>query len=240
MGETRRAATGVVGGVDGCPGGWICVLLDRESRALSPLLCRSSGDLMAIDPEPIVLAIDIPIGLTDASARECDLLARKRLGPRRSSVFPAPIRPALAAVTQRGADAITREVAGRGINGRAWGLYRRVLSIDLLIGPEQQLRCVEVHPELSFLALNGEVPLAYSKRDPAGVAERRALIEASFGPGCFARLREAIPTGEAADDDLLDAMAACWTSDRIAEGTARRIPDHPLTDSRGLRMEMWY
>lgn len=232
--------TEVVGGVDGCPGGWICVLLDRKTRALSPLLCRTTEELLAISPEPIVLAVDMPIGLSDTSDRECDRLARTLLGPRRSSVFPAPIRPGLAAVTHRGADAISRQVVGRGVSAQAWGLYRRVLALDRLIGPTEQQRCVEVHPELAFLALNGDAPLSRPKRDPEGLAERRDLIAPHFGLGAFDRIRSLVPAREADDDDLLDAMAACWTADRIASGLARRVPADPPTDSRGLRMEMWF
>lgn len=205
-----------------------------------PLLCRSSEELLTIHPEPFVLAIDMPIGLPDAGDRDCDRIARTLLGPRRSSVFPAPIRPSLAAVTQQGADAISRAIVGRGVGAQAWGLYRRVLSLDRLIGPDEQQRCVEVHPELSFLALNGDCPLPDSKHAHEGIATRRALIDAAFGPEAFPSVRQVIAPRDATDDDLLDAMAACWTAHRIAEGTAQRIPAEPPTDSRGLRMEMWY
>ncbi|MEW4569740.1 DUF429 domain-containing protein [Tautonia sp. JC769] len=230
----------IVAGADGCPGGWICVLLDRSSRSVTPLLCRSSEELLAIHPEPSVLAIDMPIGLPDSGDRDCDRIARTLLGPRRSSVFPAPIRPSLAAVTRRGADAISRAIVGRGVGAQAWALYRRVLSLDRLIGPEEQALCVEVHPELSFFALNGDRPVPDAKRSPGGIATRRALIDAAFGPEAFPLVRRAIAPIEADDDDLLDALAACWTAHRIAEGTAQRIPADPPTDARGLRMEMWF
>ncbi|WP_152053420.1 DUF429 domain-containing protein [Tautonia marina] len=235
-----RDPLGQVAGADGCPGGWICIVLDRETSAVTPLLCRSSEELLTIRPEPSVLAIDMPIGLPDAGDRDCDRIARTLLGPRRSSVFPAPIRPSLVAVTQQGADAISRAIVGRGVGAQAWGLYRRVLSLDCLIGPDEQTRCVEVHPELSFLALNGDRPMPHSKHSPEGIAARRAVIDAAFGPEAFPSVRQAISPKDATDDDLLDAMAACWTANRIAEGIARRIPDKPPTDSRGLRMEMWF
>ena len=40
------------------------------------------------------LAIDIPIGIPEAGARPADREARALLGPRRNSVFPAPVRAA--------------------------------------------------------------------------------------------------------------------------------------------------
>ena len=57
---------------------------------------RSAGELFAQIPAPAVFSIDIPIGLTDSGPRQCDIQARRLLGARRgTSVFPAPIRPAL-------------------------------------------------------------------------------------------------------------------------------------------------
>jgi predicted RNase H-like nuclease len=45
----------------------------------------------------VAAGIDIPIGLTASGPRSCDLEARRLLGPRRSSVFPAPAREVLRA-----------------------------------------------------------------------------------------------------------------------------------------------
>jgi predicted RNase H-like nuclease len=44
---------------------------------------------------------------------------------------------------------------------------------------------------------------------------------------------------QAGDDDLLDACAVAWTARRILRGEARRFPDEPMLDPRGLRMEIW-
>ena len=45
-------------------------------------------------------------------------------------------------------------------------------------------------------------------------------------------------SGSAGLDDLLDAVAAAWSAQRVAEGSAQRLPDTPPTDARGLRMEI--
>jgi len=42
----------------------------------------------------------------------------------------------------------------------------------------------------------------------------------------------------AAEDDLLDAGAACWGARRVATGTAVRVPQPAPVDRRGLRMEI--
>ena len=47
-----------------------------------------------------LLLVDIPIGLPETGAeRACDLMARRLLGPRKSSVFPVPVRQAVHAPT---------------------------------------------------------------------------------------------------------------------------------------------
>lgn len=41
-------------------------------------------------------------------------------------------------------------------------------------------------------------------------------------------------------DDFLDACAALWTAGRTYRGIAKRIPDFPECDSRGLDMAIWF
>lgn len=48
------------------------------------------------------------------------------------------------------------------------------------------------------------------------------------------------PRKEVDYDDVIDAYAALWTALRIFDDQAKRIPKNPSTDSKGLRMEMWY
>jgi predicted RNase H-like nuclease len=69
----------IVRGVDGCPAGWLCVSLDVEGR--KPI-ARIFADAEALlrDGDCAVTAIDIPIGLTSARARRCDIEARRLLG----------------------------------------------------------------------------------------------------------------------------------------------------------------
>ena len=58
----------------------------REEKLLVELI----ADVEAVGPALSAVAVDIPIGLVAAPARQADLAARAFVGPRRSSVFPAP------------------------------------------------------------------------------------------------------------------------------------------------------
>jgi predicted RNase H-like nuclease len=81
----------LIGGADGCKGGWLLVTKDLKSGCISYKPCRSTRDLFFSASSLEVLALDIPIGLKDKGPRKCDLQARRLLiAGRVSSVFPAP------------------------------------------------------------------------------------------------------------------------------------------------------
>lgn len=225
-----------VAGADGCRGGWVCATRSPRGGAVEVRCVASARELLEGLPGWSVLAIDIPIGLTDAGPRACDLEARRRLGwPRSSSVFPAPIRPALHARSRARASQITRRCSGRGVGAQAFALWPRIRAIDALVDPRCE-RVFEVHPELAFVALNGGRRLAHSKHDARGLARRVRLVDRAFGRGCFARARDCVARAQAADDDLLDALACLWSAQRIARGSAVHLPDPAPRDRRGLRM----
>ena len=196
-------------------------------------------------PRPRVVAIDMPIGLPPRGARECDRAARALLGPRRSSVFPAPLRAALAASDRAEASRITQAIDGRGVGAQAFGIYRKIRALDEALRdalpPDVTVR--EAHPELCFRAWNGGAPMAHSKRTPEGLAERRRCVARWLGEGLLDRARAAGSDGphrkkDLADDDILDAAATLWTAHRMADGRAQRVPDPPPLDDCGLPMEI--
>ena len=83
--ESRQA--GRIAGVDGCKSGWLRLVQDLRSGEIKSDVSTDAPELFDRLPEPVVLGIDIPIGLTDAGPRTCDQLARTLLGrPRGSSV----------------------------------------------------------------------------------------------------------------------------------------------------------
>ena len=233
----------LLAGVDGCSGGWLCITKDFASGTIGSAVYSDAVALIHQKPQPFIIAVDIPIGLTDLGPRQCDKLARQLLGePRRRSVFPAPIRSALSARTRLEAEALTREADGRGVGAQAWGLYEKIRDIDSILrdNPTLQNTVREVHPELSFMAWNGGEAIAAGKKTFEGMTVRLSLVKSNFGKEAYRMTREGHPPGIVSDDDINDAFAALWTAERIHTGTAVVIPDSPETDSFGLRMEMWY
>jgi predicted RNase H-like nuclease len=162
-------------GVDACRAGWVGVAVHdggvtvRVAKTVETLVADSETD-----GELAAIGIDIPIGLPDAGRRQADVLAYACAGPRRSSVFMAPVRSALQAGSHAVAIEVNRALAGEGVSAQAYGLQSKILEVDAWVRHAGR-RVVEVHPELSFARLAGS-PLPDGKRTWAGAQRRWRLL----------------------------------------------------------------
>lgn len=224
-------------GVDGCPGGWVAVTWDSEAGSLAVRVHRSFAELLAAYEGAAAIGVDIPIGLAEGAPRGADRAARRVLGPRASSVFPAPDPRLLEQMPYADALARSRQLLGKGISRQAHAIYPKVAEVNALMTPELQRRVVEVHPEVSFATLNGG-PMMTSKRTPEGYEERRALLAAGLGLGIWDRATARGIARPAGADDVLDATVAAWSARRLALGVAGRLPEPAEVDARGIRMEI--
>jgi len=233
-----------VGGLDGCAAGWVLVTVPADGPlagfGVDALDVSVVADLDSVVADlasgrMVAAAIDIPIGLSARAPRACDVEARRLIGPRRSSVFPAPVRSVLDATSYGEACAISRATCGKAISKQLFNIVPKIRDVDLLQSPRLQAQLFEMHPELSFTVLAG-APMRSTKRTPEGRAERVAALRTAFGDGPrLAELAEAPPAG-AKRDDVLDAMVGTWTARRSVAGAHLRVGGE--LDERGLRMEM--
>lgn len=214
----------VVIGVDGCPDGWVAVVL--ADGAVDVVHVPSIDGLDALAPPGTVTAIDIPMWFPTEPPRRSEVAARAVLGARRaSSIFPTPIRAAIEAPDHATANAISKERTGRGVSAQAYALTAKIREVDAWRG-RTALDVREVHPETSFAVLL-DGPAGHPKKTWAGVGERRRALTAvgiDLAPFEDRRL------GRAAVDDVVDAAVAAWTALRIVRGDALRLPDDPGTD----------
>lgn len=229
---------GRIAGVDGCRAGWLRVEQSADGEGTCARVFASAAELLADAAAFAAIGIDVPIGLPDAEPRACDRLARAMIRPRGASVFPAPVRAALAAATHADACARSRAASTRALSIQAWHIVPKIREVDVALrgDPVLQARVFEVHPEVSFRVWAGE-PMAHAKRSAAGLAARRRLVEARF-PGQLDLARRAVARRDASGDDIVDAFAALWTAGRIARGAAIRLPDTAPHDAAGLRMQI--
>jgi predicted RNase H-like nuclease len=208
---------------------------DGNDAADVQLVADLVGVIAQIDTGTLAaVAIDIPIGLAPDGPRRADVEARQRLGPRRSSVFPAPVRSVLTATTYEEACSLSRAACGKAVSKQLYNILPKIREVDALVTPERQRRLFEMSPELSLAVLAG-APMAHPKTTPAGRTERIDALGRVFGHAEIERHLLRTPNG-ARRDDILDAFAGAWTARRRA--AAQHLQLGGDVDARGLRMEV--
>lgn len=239
-----------VAGVDGCKAGWfVAVVSAMEVGTGVSTTCvyalqefwvaHTFNEILPKTAQFELICIDIPIGLSDGNKpRECDLAARKILrGKRAGSVFPAPIRQCLWAKDYETASKISFERSGKKLNRQSFGLLEKIRQVDDSMTPSLQRRVREIHPEVSFWALNARKPIQHKKRRLVGRKERMKLLAPIFSD-LEKIVAEARKPKEVEPDDILDALVAAWTAGQTVVGKAETLPPNPEFDSKGLRMEI--
>lgn len=242
----------VVVGVDGSAGAWVAAVLGPgDGPSLHWCADVDAVGELAAAVGASVIGIDMPIGLPDDAPRPSDRAARLLLGPRRSTLFPTPVRAVLDAVDYADALARSRAASGRGLSVQTWNLVPAIRQVRLAAsaalrngGPT----FVEVHPETSFTTM-ARRPLP-PKRTPAGVAERVEVLIGALGGldaddlgdpirlvrPCGAAGEGTSAMGRIAVDDVLDALAAAWSARRYACGEATVLGEG--VDADGLALTL--
>ena len=216
-------------GIDWARPRWVAVVL-ADGAAPRVLADGDLAALVAGFPEAACVGVDMPIGLPEAGERTADAEARVFVGARRSSVFMTPPAAVLAAETYAAANVLAGQRSEKGISQQAWGLRENIGRVAAVA--ETDPRLIEVHPEVSFAALDGGHMRA-AKTTWNGQMDRRAAL---------ARAGIVLPddlgdAGVVPVADVLDAAAVAWSARRFAAGDARSFP---AGASPGDRQVIWY
>ena len=245
-------------GVDGCAGGWVVALADREFTNISLRQIVSFAELFSDGEEPSVAAVDMPIGLpeqTGPKGRTPERLVRPLLGARQSSVFSIPSRAAVYAGADpnesderkrflRACDiARATSAQGRAVAKQAFHIFRKIVDVDLFLQRRQDLlsRVFEVHPEVAFWRMNGFEPVAEPKKikgkpNQIGIELRARLLVSAGVPANTIDIP--LPKSVACDD-WIDALASLVVARRLARGEATSFPAPPEFDRLGIPIAIW-
>lgn len=229
-------------GIDGCKVGWFYVGLDSNGGwevGVVPRISELSGHIKTSE----LTLVDIPIGLREREHLErlCDLSARKVLGKRRSSIFPAPSRLAINCATYEEASQVNSHYTGRKLSKQSWAIAAKIKEIDDFLQKADMKRKVrEIHPEVCFWALNKGTEMAHSKKKPEGINERQAILSK------YCELTDEIINSalkkylrkEVAKDDIVDGLVGAVTA--TFAGALETLPEEPEIDAKGFLMEMIY
>jgi predicted RNase H-like nuclease len=207
-----------VAGLDGTKGGWVGIVLD-DGRFAGDRIVRPIESSFVEFADAEVLAIDVPIGF---GPRRADAAARAFLSGAASTVFTTASREILEKPFG----------PGLGVSAQSHALGPRIVHVTELAAADPRL--FEVHPEVSFRAMNDGRALRYRKKSAGGALQRVDLLRAHG-----IDLTEIDEASGAPLDDVLDAAAAAWTAHRIAAGIAVSLPDPPETVGERA-IAIWY
>ena len=230
----------LLAGVVPCRGGWLVAggkLVGTGLFPEPPYVERKLVDVVDHIPAYTVICLAAPIGLPDQPTehgRLCEREARRVLGwPRLGAILSSPT---IAAARQAGTYEDARRLNGGSLSPVTWGRIRHIREVREVVQSHIQRNVHEVHAELSFHQLNGDAPLAHSKRTDEGLQEREELLLRRV-QGLGARLEAGWPKGSTRAN-LLDALSVLWTARRVVAKAAVRLPQDPEWNSDGLRMEL--
>jgi predicted RNase H-like nuclease len=231
-------------GVDGCKGGWLACRLATATNSFVFRIYKTFAELLAAEKRAASIAVDIPIGLrNDWTPRACDKEARRLLGARASSVFPAPPRSLLRAASYPAALKQSISTFGRGLSQQTFHIFKKILEVENALRSHDSIPVFEVHPELCFRILKKE-DLLHGKKTREGYEERRALLRTYCRLNLPAvdgwRSELSFRGAQVSRDDVLDAAIAAVTALKIFRGEASSIPAKPEQDQFGIGMQMLY
>ena len=250
--QSRRWAPGPIGslsnvrlvGVDGCKDGCVVASSDVVGWEVCFEVVPDLQELFALAARGgCRIVIDIPIGLPEDGPRQCDKEARKAIGPRRSSVFPAPCRASLAGwLEYRSACDLNEKACGKRLSTQSFAILGKIREVDLLMSAERQSGVREGHPEMTFCELKS-TSLDFKKSSREGRTERLRILAdhgVCFDPKAERRtLKRSNVEVEVADDDIIDAAVLLVTARRLTAERERVLPTGcACRDRHGLRMEI--
>jgi len=214
-------------GIDGCKRGWFSVWQNPDDTIQSSIFSTLNHLKDFFNDEAhLIIGIDMPVVLSDFIPREADQLARKLLSKKASSVFTAPTPEMLEQPNYERASYVSKRLFGKSMSLQSWYLFPKIKDVQTIIH-DTHINLYEIHPELSFRAMNHEEVILESKKSKEGFEIRNALLRRHFESFDFESIRNLYPRKDVMDNDILDAMAVLWSTKRIQANEASFLPKIP-------------
>ncbi|MBI1237482.1 MAG: DUF429 domain-containing protein [Alphaproteobacteria bacterium] len=241
-GELARRGVGQgprwVLGLDGCKAGWVGVWYDIHGHA-SPRhqLFSSLSEIADAGINPVIIAIDMPIGFPERGERGgriCEREARALLGRKSSSVFSSPSRKALAASSYEDACKLNSLEGGPRLSKQSYMLFPKMREVDAFKKSKTGSIVYETHPEVALAVLAWDSNIESKKTAEGRTARLTVLRKLGFPIGGLDP--HTYPKSKVAPDDLVDAAICAVVAQRIANGRHITLPENPPLDTDGIEM----
>ena len=152
-------------GIDGCRYGWI-VAEEKPTGELNFKLIESLNYLERIISKKAIAGIDIPLAIHEKGFRMADAEARNLLKSRASTIFSPPAKETLLSNSYTDACEINELICGKKISKQSWFLFSKIKEARTIFCQEhKKLKLYEVHPELSFMAMNDMKVIELGKKN---------------------------------------------------------------------------
>ncbi len=184
--------------------------------------------------------IDMVIGLQGKSSDiRPEMVARKELKNRASTLFPAPCRKAVYENTKEERIKANVAVLGKKFTSQTDAIIPKIREVDEFLQSNAEYKNVilESHPELCFGRLNGEV-LATSKHDIDGIVERVKVLKRYLEKIGLEWILYETKRLKCQADDIVDAACLAVAANLDGQGKTDTIPAKPMQDETGLYMKM--
>jgi predicted RNase H-like nuclease len=214
-------------GIDGCKSGWFSVW-ENQDKSIHSSVFSNLNELKNFfkNESQLIVGIDMPVVLSEVIPRQADQLARKLLSKKASSVFTAPTPEMLDQPNYEKASLVSKKHFGKSMSLQSWYLFPKIKDVQTMIHHED-MQIYEIHPELSFRAMNNEQVILESKKSPEGFAIRNSLLSMHFENFIFEEIRRQYARKDVMDNDILDALAVLWSAKRIQSNQASFLPKAP-------------
>jgi len=225
-------------GVDGCKGGWIIASIDHGTLKIEK---KTSIEEIITDYSVFdYFLIDMVIGLPSGKEQiRPDTYARQIKKERTSTIFPVPCRQAVYAENIAEAYEENVRVLGKKFTPLTVGIMPKMRELDTFLQEHEEYKNVilESHPEVCFARLNGKTVLS-KKSEYEGLVERVQILQ-KYLPQLNANdLMQMAKQNRCNVDDIVDAICLAVTANLAEQGLCEVIPEEPMIDETGLKMQM--
>ena len=225
-------------GVDGCKGGWIAAVIEREEFRVEKY--TKIDDIVERYPEFDEFLVDMVIGFpsNDTHIRP-DTTARKIIAARSSTIFAVPSRQAVYAESEEEQVQKNREALGKGLAKQTMAIIPKMREVDAFLNRVSTYKNVikESHPEVCFARLNGSVVMS-KKSDTLGMRERVHILNRFLPKLTQNYVLQLAKMYKCNADDIIDAICLAITGNLNLQGKGEAIPKNPMTDEMGMVMQM--
>ncbi|MEN3005931.1 DUF429 domain-containing protein [Dehalobacterium formicoaceticum] len=229
-------------GIDGCKGKWVAVYISENKFEVDKF--KTINDICSRYSDSDIYIIDIPIGLVEVKSQlRPDLIVKKALGKKGSSIFEVPCRQAVYAEDKKAARELNVAILGKSLSEQTLGIAKSIKQVDEFLQnkPQWKNRLLESHPEFCFSKLNNNQPILEHKTSAEGQQKRLEILRNYYSKSdqVVEKFLNDVPFRKKTDD-VIDDLCLAVIGKIIFEKGLKTIPEKPMMDDKGILMQMVY